>query len=272
VLSYEQSGFDDAAFFIPSGDGAGAGPGPYADNGRLSGLDAGAVYAELRLRRLPIRNTGLWSAVYRQRSAGDDYVDPLSLQPGGLESRLAGLYYAAMKKAIDARVEYQHWKRSRFDDRRRERIDGMVRAQLANGAETYVRAGFGRTSDELWDDRRGGFVHAAVRRNGRTVTSGVHLLVADRDNAPSEERFGVEARLNFTATVSLYGRLITSDRVRGSDDVFIRLDLRPADWVFAAIGYGRYYIGDQPYMLEDPDIGRGGQAESVWFVRLRGDF
>jgi hypothetical protein len=42
--------------------------------------------------------------------------------------------------------------------------------------------------------------------------------------------------------------------------------------VFAAVGYGRFYTGDQPYMLEDPDIGRRGETDSVWFIRLRGDF
>jgi hypothetical protein len=272
VLSYEQSGFEDSAFFIPSGDSDGVGPGPYEDNGRLSGLDAGAVYIEARMRRQRIGDTGLWSLVYRQRSAGDAFVDPFGLHPGGVNRQLAGLYYAALKKAIDARFEYRRQERTRFDDKALDRFEGMVRAQLANGAEAYLRGAYGEADDELGVSHRGGFVHAAVRRNGSKITTGLHVMLADRDNTPLDGRFGVEARLNFTAAVSLYGRLIASQSVASSDAVFIRLDMRPTDWAFAAVGYGRYYIGDQPYMLEDPDIGRRGETESVWFIRLRGDF
>jgi hypothetical protein len=272
VIAYEQSGFDDGAFFLPSGDDGGIGPGPYDDNAALSGLDAGAVFAELRVRRLPIRNTGLWSLVYRQRSAGDAYVDPPALQPGGQDSRLAALYYAAVQKAIDARLVYTSWKRTRFDDKELDRIDGMVRVQLANGAETYLRGAYEKWDDELGETAKGGFVHAAFRRNGRKITTGLHLMALDQSGTPLDERLGLEATLNFTAAVSLYGRLIASDQVASRDAVFIRLDLRPTDWVFAAVGYGRDYIGDQPYMLEDPDIGRRGETESVWFIRLRGDF
>jgi len=273
VVSYEQSGFEDRAFFIPSGSGDDdAGSGPYDDSDRLSGLDAAAVYAELRVRRLRVADTGLWSLKLRQRAAGDAFVDPLGLQRGGLDSRLAGLYYAALKKAIDARVEYKSQKQTRYDDKEWSRFEGMVRAQLVNGAETYLRGGYGETEDELGFTSEAGFVHAAWRRNGRKITTGLHVMVLDGSGRPLEERFGIEARFNFTAAVSFYGRVIASENVTSSDAVFLRLDMRPTDWVFAAVGYGRHYVGDQPYMLEDPDIGRRGEAESVWFIRLRGDF
>lgn len=271
VVSYEHSGFEDRSLFVPSGDDD-LGPGPYDDSDRLSGLDAGAVYAELRVRRLPIQNTGYWSLILRQRAAGDAFVEPFRLGQGGLDSRLAGLYYAARSRAIDARVEYKSRERTRFDDKERRRFEGMARALLANGAEAYVRGGYGETDGELGITESDGFVHAAVRRNGRKITTGLHGMVLDREGRPLDQRFGVEARFNFTATVSLYGRVIAADDVASRDAVFVRLDLRPTSWVFAAVGYGRSYVGDQPYMLEDPDIGRRGETESVWFIRLRGDF
>lgn len=224
------------------------------------------------MRRLAIRNAGLWSLVYRQRWAGDAYADLAGLQRGGLDSRLAALFWAAKQKAIDARIQYTSWERTRFDDKKLERFDGMVRAQLANGAETYLRGGYGELDDELGQTDKGGFVHAAFRRNGRKITTGIHGMLLDRDGTPLVESLGLEATLNFTAAVSLYGRLIASEDVASRDAVFIRLDVRPTEWVFAAFGYGRHYIGDQPYILEDPDIGRRGGPESVWFIRLRGDF
>jgi hypothetical protein len=274
VASYAYSGFGKDGFFVPGGDGDGDGGGswPYPDGTAPGGNENAALFAELRVLRFPIAGTGLYSLVYQHSENGDAWVDRLGGQPGGARERLLGLYYAALKKAIDVRLEYIGRDRTRFDDKSADRFEGMARAQLVNGAETYLRGGYGDYRDETGRTGESGFVHAAWRRNGRKITSGVHVMLLDRTNAEMEERFGVEARFNFTASVSLYGRLIASQQVASRDAVFLRLDMRPTEWMFAAVGYGRYYIGDEPYMLEDPDIGRRGETESVWFIRVRGDF
>ena len=45
-----------------------------------------------------------------------------------------------------------------------------------------------------------------------------------------------------------------------------------AGHVFVTIAYGRSYIGDAPYLLEDDDIGATGNAEGVYTFAVRGDF
>lgn len=72
--------------------------------------------------------------------------------------------------------------------------------------------------------------------------------------------------------MSIYGRVIANEEAASSDAVFCRLELRPVDYVFATIGYGRSYIGDGPYVVEDLDVGPSGATESVYTITIRGDF
>ena len=119
---------------------------------------------------------------------------------------------------------------------------------------------------------RENFVHGAVKRHGSKIYSSVHAMFRDLSDGPSDLRFGVEARFNLTAIFSLYGRVIASERVTAGDAVYWRFEVWPTDYIFATFGYGRRYIGDDPFLLEDPDVGRRTTAESVYFVTVRGDF
>jgi hypothetical protein len=269
ALSYEQSGFENSAFFIPSGDNDGQGP--YPDNGS-SMPDAGAVFAEVRLRKVPVKNTGLWSLVLGYRSLGDAYVNDLGTLRRGQQEGSAALYYNAKNVAIDGSLEYRRWRRTRADDMETERLSAMARGILANGMEVILRGAYAKTDDELGYRTKDDFVHAVVRRHGRKIRSGLHAMLRNVADGPMTELFGIDARFNFTATVSLYGRLIAGERVTGSDAVYWRLEVWPADYIFATFGYGRHYIGDDPFLLEDPDIGRRGESEGVWFITVRGDF
>jgi hypothetical protein len=81
VFSYEQSGFDDRAMFLPSGDDDGT-AGYYPDSDSPLPKTS-AMFAELRAADVPVMNTGLWNFVYRYRMLGDDYVNNLAtLYPG----------------------------------------------------------------------------------------------------------------------------------------------------------------------------------------------
>jgi hypothetical protein len=274
VLSYAQSGFDDGALFFPSGnDGFAGAEGPYEGGSASSLPDEGAAFAEVRVKDLPVRGTGLWSVVYRYDAQGDAFTDELGVLRPGVTQNTVGLYYAAAKVAVNGGLEYVRSKRSYYDDKEQSRLAGRVRGLLANGFDAYLRGEVAKTTDELGVDTHHDFLHAAVGRHGRKVESRIHGMLADFADGPVDEVLGVEARFNFTATVSLYGRLVMSDRVSSRDAVYWRLEMRPTDWVFATFGYGRPYIGDDPYLLEDPDIGgMRGVSEAVYFATVRGDF
>jgi len=75
ILSWEQSGVSDQAIFLPSGsfdwdrfDG---------DNLSSAMSDGAAASAELRLFRVPMRDWGHWSLVYRYQTVGSDYANEL---------------------------------------------------------------------------------------------------------------------------------------------------------------------------------------------------
>jgi hypothetical protein len=270
AVSYEQSGFDDGAFFIPSGDDD-PGDGFYGDDDS-SLPESGALLAEFRVRRVPVRNTGLWSFVYRHQSLGDAYVNRLGTVGRARTLNSAGLYYSARKVAIDGGLVYTRWKRTRLDDKTHDRLLARARGLLKNGMEVILRGGYATTDDELGYETKNDYVHAILGRHGRKIRSGVHVMLKDIADGPLNEMVAVDATFNLTATVALYGRVMTGQSVTSSDAVYWRFEIWPADYIFATFGYGRDYVGDDPFLLEDPDLGRRGEGEGVWFVTVRGDF
>ena len=270
VLSYEQSGFDHRAFFIPSASNDCGGG--YDNSSNSSLPDNAALYAELRLMRVPIKNTGLWSLIGHYQSLGDGYINNLGTIRRGETEGTVGLYYSAAKKSIDGRLEYTRWDRTRYDDKKQQRTGASVRGLLANGFEIVLRGAHTRTVDELGWTTNDGYGYAALRRYGRKVESGILFMLQNIPNDGLDERLGIEARFNFTGAVSWYGRLITSERATSSDAIFWQFEIRPTDMVYAALGYGRDYIGDEPFVLLDPDIGQRDTREAVYFVQVRGDF
>jgi hypothetical protein len=135
-----------------------------------------------------------------------------------------------------------------------------------------LRGAVGFSEDARAHRHNENFVHAAVDRSMKKLAAGVHAMVKDIDDGEFEQRFAMEARLNWSANVSLYGRMVTSDRAGSNDAAFWRLEMRPADHVFVTFGYGRGAIGDAPYVVEDSDITTTGDAESVYAFAVRGDF
>jgi hypothetical protein len=160
---------------------------------------------------------------------------------------------------VDGRLVYRRWTRTRYDDKKYDNLEASLRGMLHNGVDMFLRGMYGTMDDE-------GHTY------GRKIYSGVHLMYGELSSGPLGTRLGVAARFNFTAAVALYGRVITGEEVTGSDAVFWRLEMRPTDWMFATVGYGRRYIGDNPFFLEDPDIGRRASTEAVYFITVRGDF
>ena len=274
ILSWEQSGVSDQAVFLPSGSF----DWDRFDGGNLSSAisDGGAASAELRLFRVPMRDWGHWSLVYRYRTVGSDYTNELGALRRAEVSSSSGLYFSARTVSVDGRIVYSDRERFRIDDHESERLEASVRALLVDATEVFLRAAAVRVRDGELPEITRESVHAAVKREGSKVRSGVHVMLTDVEDGTLrqrvEERFGVEAKLNLTAQVSLYGRLITGQSISSGEAMYWRFELRPAAHVFATIGYGRDWIGDGPYLLEDADSARIGESEAVYFVTVRGDF
>jgi hypothetical protein len=274
ILSWEQSGVSDQAIFLPSGsfdwdrfDG---------DNLSSAISDGAAASAELRLFRVPMRDWGHWSLVYRYQTVGSDYANELGALRRAEVSSTSGLYFSARTVSVDGRIVYSDRERFRIDDHESECLEASVRALLVDATEVFLRTAAVRVRDGELPEATREFVHAAVRREGSKVRSGVHMMLANVEDGTLrqrlEERFGVEAKLNLTAQVSLYGRLITGQSISSGEAIYWRFELRPVAHVFATIGYGRDWIGDGPYLLEDADSARIGESEAVYFVTVRGDF
>jgi hypothetical protein len=270
ILSYEQSGFDDRPLFLPRGgfdwDGY------VGSNFTETMPQAGAAFAELRVRELPFRRWGRIDAVHRYQSTGSEFVDDLASRTPGEVSSTTGLYFQHRDLALDARVLYAKRVRWHYTNSRQEQIRAHAHAFLKNGSELLLRGAVGYREDDRAHRTNENFVHAALRRSMQKVEVGVHAMVKDIDEGEFDRRFGLETRVNWSARVSMYGRLVANEEAASNDAEYVRLELRPTGHVFVTVAYGRSYIGDAPYLLEDDDIGATGDAEDVYTITVRGDF
>ena len=57
-----------------------------------------------------------------------------------------------------------------------------------------------------------------------------------------------------------------------NETIFARLEYRPSNRIFLTFGYGWSFVGDGPFLLEDPDFNLSGQESAVYTVTVRGDF
>jgi hypothetical protein len=274
VASYAVSGFDKTAFFLPSGNGSCAGQGAYPDNEHSLAQPAGAIFLEARLSKIRLGKTGLWSVVGRYDEVGDEFVNSLGTLRRGETRAKAAVYYAATKTCINGRFAWTRSRLTRFDNKKHNQLETSIQGLLADGAQVFLRGAYAWTDDELGIQTRNDFVHAALRRHGKKIYSGLHLMTGGFSDSGKQrdDRIGVEARFNFSGSVALYGRFIMSHRTSSRNAAYWRFELRPTEMVFATFGYGRIYIGDDPFLLEDTDIGRQNAIEAVYFFSVRGDF
>lgn len=270
IVSWAQTGLDDHALFVPQ---ASADLDGFVGNNFTAVLpEAASAFAEARLADVGLRKWGRLDVVHRYRATGSEYVNRLAdVRPGEVENT-TGLFFAHRTLALDARVVYHHRVRYHFINATSELLETQVHALFADGTGAYLRAGVGHR-DEPQDVRTNdNFIHAAVSRSIDKLEAGVHVMVRDIDDGGFDRRFAMEARLNWTANVALYGRVIADEEAASNGAVFCRLEVRPARHVFATLGFGRREVGDGPYVVEDPDIGAVGDIESVYTLTVRGDF
>lgn len=270
IVAYEQSGFEDHALFVPSGRFDWS---HYVGGNFTASMPAsGAAFGEARLADIPFRGWGQFDLVTRYRATGPDYVDDLGSSAPGVVDQTSGVFFRHRERALDARVVYHEIVRSRLQSLRVERLEADVRAVLASGYDAFLRGAVGHRQSNGVPRENDNFIHAALARRESRWEAGVHAMVRDIQDGTFTTRYAFDGRVNWTATTAIYGRVVSSGSDGGGDAAYLRLEFRPVDHVFATLGYGRAAIGDGPYLLEDPDIGPTGAAESVYTITVRGDF
>ncbi len=270
LLSYEQSDVGADAASLP--DARFDWDGFDGSNFAASLSEEAAAFAEVRVGDVPMRAWGHVDLVYRYHATGDNFINDLAATPPGQVATTGGLYFRHRKAALDGRLVYEKRTQSRIGPIETERVIGQARALLKNGTEALLRVAVGHREYPVGGRANDNFIHAGVRRSMRKLQAGAHVMVKDIDDGEFDRRFAVDARINWSANISIYGRVLTNEDNGSHDAVFWRVELRPADHVFATVEYGRRSIGDAPYMLEDLDIGQSGATDSVYRFTVRGDF
>lgn len=279
VLSYTQSGFSDKTAFFPSGRADWGG----FDGGNLRATlpPQGAAFAEFRAAEIPVGKKVEVTAVHRYRTLGSEFVNDLGTLRRDDVTQSSGLYFSARDVALDGRLVYSkssqtatssQTMQSNLPAGENERLEASVRGFLNNGSELFLRAALTETREKERATTKENFVYGALRRTGRKIESGFHVMALDIDQAQWRRRFALETRMNLTTEIAAYGRVVIDDAENNWDALYLRLELRPTGHVFATLEYGRDFVGDGPFLLEDPDIGRSGGADAVYALTLRGDF
>ncbi len=270
VLSYEQSGVDDKGLFFPSGS---------FDWGAYDGTNfsavlprGGAVRAEVRVSSLPLSTQGEMDLVWRYDAVGEDFVDDLgSSGPSGVGQTM-GAYFLAKDVSVNARMLYRRNVRSVVENEKGDWFDASVWAALENGTEGFLRGGVGKIEDESIFDTKTNFVHGAVRYRTKRFHAGAHARWSDAGTEYSAMRYAWEGKLALGADWGFHWRFLLSGDYAVGQTALFRLEYRPNDRILAYLGYGQPYLGDDPFVLEDRELGllRAGVSEYTFVVR--GDF
>ncbi|MBP2681775.1 MAG: hypothetical protein H6Q78_1638, partial [Candidatus Krumholzibacteriota bacterium] len=270
AVSYRQSGFDDKGLFFPSGS---------FDWGAYDGTNfsavlpgAGAASAEVRVRSIPLSARGEMDLVWRYDAVGEAFADELgSTVPSGV-GQSVGAYFLAKDVSVNARMLYRSRVRSALENEEGDWLDAGVWAALENGSEGFLRGGVGKIDDESVFDTKRNFVHGAVRHRTRRIDAGAHVMWSDAGTAYSAMGYAWEGKLALNAEWGFHWRLLLSRDYAVGQTALFRLEYRPNNRIFAYVGYGRPYLGDDPFVLEDRDLGLLREGFSEYTIAVRGDF
>ncbi len=269
IFSYAQSGFDrglflpDSYFHLDNYVG---------DNFSSILPDDGAFFAEARLAAFPVRNWGWLRLAHSYFSVGKAYVGDLGARQGEGTGYTTGIYFVADSVSLNGRLVYTRRVRSAFESEKLEKLEASLWAGLKNGSDAFLRGAIGKTVDALPFETKENFIHAALRWRLRKLRSGVHLMLKDLDTIFSERRLAWDSRLVLGGGLAFYWRMILSRDFDAHEAIYARLSFRPTNRLFAVLSYGRPFLGDGPYLLEDPDIGTCGDLSPIYCFSLRGDF
>ncbi len=269
IFSYEQSGTGSGLFFPTNRLYLGSFVG---DNFSSILPDAGAFFAEARLSALPLRKWGRIHFSHRYSSVGRSFIGDMMNADIGSTGYTTGAYFTASEVSLNGRIVYTKRARLSVEDEKYEKAEASVWADFKNGSEVFLRGGIGKTCDALPFTTKENYVHAALKHRIRNLQSGVHLMFKDMETDFSEQRYAWDARLAFGGNLAIYWRAILTKNFTTSDAVYAHFEFRPGKRLFLLASYGKSFIGDDPFLLEDPHIDVIGDARPVYHFSVRGDF
>ena len=270
VLSYEQSGFGGSGWFFPSGSFDWSG----YDGTNFSAVlpPGGAAFAEIRVSSLAVANRGDVDLVWRYDAVGEDFVNDLGGAGSSRVGQTAGAYFIAKDVSVNAKLLYHTSARSGLENEERSWFDAGVWAALKNGTDCFLRGGAGEIDDESFSPSKKNFIHGALRYQMNKMRTGVHAMWSDLDTDYSGEKFAWDGKLALTPAWGFHWRFLLSRDYAVGRTAFFRLEFRPSNRLFACVGYGRSYLGDDPFVLEDREIGLLREGPSQYTISMRGDF
>jgi hypothetical protein len=270
VLSYQQSGYKDSGWFFPSGSWDWS---VYDGTNFSSVLPAGgAAFGEARLTSLRWAGVGSFRLVWRYEAVREEFVNRLGLRGTSRVGHTGGAYFVAEKVSLNGTLRYLKGTRSVLETEEDDAVEVSVWTALKNDMECFLRAGLGRIDDGFVYDTDKNYIHGALRYRVKRVLTGAHVMWSDLDTVYSQRRFAWDGKLAINPNWAFHWRFILRRDYQIGEAAMFRLEYRPNDRIFAWVGYGRDYYGDNPFVLEDRDIGLTRALAGQWLVMLRGDF
>ncbi len=270
VLSYEQSGYQASGWFFPGGS---------FDWGSYDGTNfssvlprGGAAFAEVRVSQLAVSHRGDVDLVWRYDAVGDEFVNDLGSRGSSGVGQTAGAYFDARDVSVNAKLLYHASARSRLENEERKWLDAGVWAALRNGMDCFVRAGAGEIDDGSASRAKDNFIHGALEYETNKMRTGVHAMWSDFDTDYSGEKFAWDGKLAITPDWGFHWRFLVGRDYAVGQTAFFRLEFRPSNRLYASVGYGPSYLGDDPFLLEDREIGLLRDGPSRYTISMRGDF
>jgi hypothetical protein len=272
ALSYAQSGFGGSGEnpFFPSGnfewekfDG---------DNFSSVLPTGGAGIAEVRISPIRIRDIGNVRITWRYEAIREEFLSDLGSGNGNGIGHTTAAYFRSGASSLNARILYHTSVRSVLEHEKRRRVDAGVWGILKNGLSFLIRGSTGEIEDRFVLDSKQNFIHGALRYQTKKIRSDAHIMWKDLDTVFSERRFAWDGRVGLSPDFGLHWRLLLSRDFDVGRSAYWRLEYRPNNRIFAYLSYGRSFLGDDPFVLEDRDLGLARAGTSQIMMSLRGDF
>jgi hypothetical protein len=270
VLSYEQTGLDDSHVFFPGGS---------FDWGEYDGTNfsailprGGAAIAELRLASMSTAERGDVDLVWRYEAVGEDFTNDLGQAGPSGTGQTFGAYFLGRSASVNAKALYHSRTRSVLESEETGRFDAALWAAFKNGMDGFLRGGAGEVDDGSEFAPKKNFVHGAIGRKSTRVSTAFHAMTYDIDTEYSGTRFAWDGKVVLNPSWGLHWRFLAGEDIAVGQSAFFRLEYRPSDRIYATVTYGRSYLGDDPFVLEDSQLGLMREESSQYAISLRGDF
>ena len=268
IAAFERTDADDKTLFLPDGSF------DFSDfNGPSTVVSPGdALHAELRVNPIKVPD-GRLKFVWRYDLTGSKYNGDFSrIDDPAVVSTTPALFYRVDAVNFNARALYNHSSRNSLESETRDIGELGVWTTLRNGTDLLARARVARIDGVLPEEDDQNFIHVGARYTKRKVRSGIHVMWKDIDTDFYGLRYAWDGKITVSANWRFQWRVVTDNTVGIGDQAFLRVEYRPNNRLYFVASYGREYIGDGPFVLEDRDVGLSRANDELYRLILRGDF